>query len=298
MIEFFQLRCFVAVATELNFRRAAVRLNMSQPPLSRRIQLLEHQLGVRLLERTQRSVRLTPAGQMFLPEAQALLHRANVVTLSARRIASGDAGSATIGFVTGSSYGLLPHIVSVVQQMLPDVNLVLREMTTSEQVEALAARRIDLGIVRVPFDQRDVASQCLAREEFMVALPRGHRLAKRRSIMVKMLDGERLIMYSPSDWQPFYEMLAGVFHTAGISPKYVQSIASTHTILGLVNVGVGLAVVPQAAAYLHFRDVLLRPFSPDLGIRSEIHLVWQAKSDNPVLPPLRDLIVQSTRNDR
>src|SRR6478752_2927473 len=132
-----QLRCFVAAAEELHFGRAAQRLNMTQSPLSRQIQLLEHILDVKLLERTSRSVALTPAGRVFLIEARRIVRLAESAALSARRVAQGDAGRVAIGFTAVSGYSLLPEIVARARATLPNIELELREMVSGEQIDAL-----------------------------------------------------------------------------------------------------------------------------------------------------------------
>ena len=128
MFELSQLRCFVAVAEELHFGRAAQRLNMTQPPLSRQVQLLERILGVVLLDRTSRSVRLTPAGRSFLIEAKRILRLAESAALATRRIGKGDAGRVAIGFTAASGYSFLPNLVDLARTKLPNVDLALREL--------------------------------------------------------------------------------------------------------------------------------------------------------------------------
>jgi DNA-binding transcriptional LysR family regulator len=295
MFELSQLRCFVAVATELNFRRAAERLNMTQPPLSRQIQLLEHQLNIRLFERTKRSVRLTSAGRMFLPEAQSLLDRAHVVALAAQRVARGDAGSVAVGFVAGAIYDFLPRVVSAARMQLPDIDLFLKEMNNYELIEGLASRQIDLGLVRPPLDRRGIESECVVRESFVLAIPRDHPLAAKRRLTIAGLDKQPFIMYSPTHWRPFYELLAGMFRSAAIAPEYVQFIGSTHSIVALVNTGMGIALVPKAAAKLQFDNVLFRPINLGAGIQAELHLVWRKDNENSAFPALRDLILRSSR---
>lgn len=295
MFELNQLRYFIAVATELNFRRAAERLNMTQPPLSRQIQLLEHQLGIRLLERTKRSVRLTPAGRAFFPEAESLLQRAQVVALSARRVGLGDAGSVAIGFVAAATYNLLPRAVVAARAELPGIDLILKEMNTFEGLEALATRRIDIGIVRPVVERRELESCCVVREPFVVALPSQHALSKRRLVTLSALDGESMIMYSPSGWQPFYEMLAGSFRSAGVAPRYIQFLTSTQTILALVNAGVGVALVPASASRMHFDNVTYRRINLDPGVHAELHLVWRKENDNPALTPIRELLIRASQ---
>ena len=153
MFELAQLRCFATVATELNFRRAAERLNMTQPPLSRQIQLLEHALGVALFTRSTRSVVLTAAGRAFFIEAQHLLERAEQAAVAAKRFAQGDIGSVSISFVGSAVYEFLPKVLAEARLNQPQVKIALSEMNTAQQHEALRARRIDLGIVRAPLLQ-------------------------------------------------------------------------------------------------------------------------------------------------
>src|SRR5271165_1045008 len=150
MFDLTHARGFVAVAEELHFGRAAARLNLTQSPLSRQVQALEHALGVELLERTSRSVRLTAAGRKFLAEAYRVLDAADSAERLTRRVAAGEAGLVRLGFTAATAYVILPRIVSRIRAARPDVDLVLEEMVTAEQVEALTARRIDLGLLRPP----------------------------------------------------------------------------------------------------------------------------------------------------
>src|SRR5471030_3563579 len=142
--ELHQIRCFVAVADTLHFGKAAARMNMTQPPLSRQIQLLEHVLGVKLLDRTSRAVKLTPAGRVFLLEARRILRLTESAALATRRIASGEAGTITLGFTAASGYSFLPRLISTCTSRLPNVNVALKEMVSSEQTEAILTGRIDV----------------------------------------------------------------------------------------------------------------------------------------------------------
>ena len=179
MFELNQLRCFLAVAEELHFGRAAQRLSMSQPPLSRQIQLLERGLGVILLERTSRSVQLTRAGRSFQPQPRQILRLSESAALSAKRVARGEAGLVTLGFTSGSSYTFLPKLVTLTMAEMPDVDLVLREMNTATQMDALAAGRLDAGLVRLPIDRGSPNS--MARERLRRRSRDEDRVQQRRS---------------------------------------------------------------------------------------------------------------------
>ncbi|KQQ53572.1 LysR family transcriptional regulator [Pseudomonas sp. Leaf127] len=288
MFELAQLRCFATVATELNFRRAAERLNMTQPPLSRQIQLLEHALGVALFIRSTRSVVLTAAGRAFFIEAQHLLERAEQAAVAAKRFAEGDIGSVSISFVGSAVYEFLPKVLAEARLNQPQVKIALSEMNTAQQHEALRARRIDLGIVRAPLLQPGYQSECLVREPFVLAVPSGHPLATDAQVGVQDLAGVPFLMYSHSAYPPFNELLTGLFRSAGVAPEYVQWLGSSLTILALVNAGMGLALVPRCATNVVFRGVTFRDIDLGEGIQSELHLVWRSDNDNPACLMLID----------
>lgn len=295
MFELAQLRCFTTVATELNFRRAAERLNMTQPPLSRQIQLLEHHLGVELFTRSTRSVALTAAGRAFFIEAQNLLEQAQQAAVAAKRFAQGDIGSVTISFVGSAVYEFLPKVIAEARLKQPQVKIVLSEMNTYQQHEALRARRIDLGIVRSPLLETGYATECLVREPFVLAVPVGHPLASADSVGVEDLDGEPFLMYSHSAYPPFNELLTGKLRSARVAPQFVQWLGSSLTILALVNAGMGLALVPRCATSVVFRQVVFREIDLGEGVQSELHLVWRQDNDNPAFAMLLEGIRGAVR---
>jgi DNA-binding transcriptional LysR family regulator len=290
MFELAQLRCFTTVATELNFRRAAERLNMTQPPLSRQIQLLEHHLGVELFTRSTRSVALTAAGRAFFIEAQTLLEHAQQASLAAKRIAEGDIGSVTISFVGSAVYEFLPKVIAEARLNQPHVKISLTEMNTYSQHEALRARRIDLGIVRAPLLQAGYETECLVREPFVLAVPGSHPLASAGTVSVQDLDAQPFLMYSHSAYPPFNELLTGTLRSAQVAPEYVQWLGSSLTILALVNAGMGLALVPRCATNVVFKNVVFRDIDLGEGVQSELHLVWRSENDNPACMMLLEAI--------
>lgn len=293
MFELSQLRFFLAVATELNFSRAAKRLNMTQPPLSRQIQLLEHQLGVELFDRSTRSVVLTAAGRRFFIEAQDLLQRAHVATLNAQKMSQGNIGSVNISFVASAVYEFLPRVVAEGKERYPHIDISLKEMTTGEQFEALRLRQSDIGLVRAPSAVTGVSSEILVREPFVLAVPRHHELATLADITLAHLDKQPFIMYALSTWQPFYELLTGMFRSNHIQPDYVQYIGSTLTILSLVNAGMGMALVPESAARILFDDIVYRHITLPPGVESLLYLAWRDDNDNPAFKVMLESIKES-----
>jgi DNA-binding transcriptional LysR family regulator len=284
MFDLAQLRCFVAVAEELHFGRAAVRLNMTQPPLSRQIQVLEHILDAALFERTSRSVRLTPAGRSFLPEAKRLLKLAESAALVAKRIASGKAGSIKIGFTANSAHSFLPALITECRTQLPEVDLFLKEMVSSDQIEALESGQIDVGLLRPPIARAELDSFRVVCEPLLAALPKGHALARQGALTIKDLDGEPFVMYAPFESRYFYDLLVTQFAKAKILPRYVQHLGQIHSMLALVRAGLGLALVPESASSLRFKDVLLRPIKLQPVKPVELHLAWRCDHDIPLLP--------------
>jgi len=291
MFDLKQLRCFVAVGEELHFGRAAKRLHMTQPPLSRQIQLLEHDLGMQLLFRTRRSVTLTPAGTVFLQEAKRLLLHAEAAASTAQRVARGESGLLTVGFTAGASHAFLPRLLTRTNKSLDGVNLVLHEMVSEDQTEALKNGHIDVGLLRSPLDRNLYEAVCVARESLLLAVPREHRLAAGKMPTLRDLEGEPFIMYCPQQGSYFYALVEGLFRTASIPTKYVQQLSQIHSILVLVNAGHGIALVPESAHVLHFSETVLRRIKLP-PVSAEIFLAWKRDNANPAIPRFRELVLK------
>ncbi|KHL26523.1 LysR family transcriptional regulator [Croceibacterium mercuriale] len=289
MFELSQLRCFVAAAEELHFGRAAQRLNMTQSPLSRQIQLLERILNVTLLERTSRTVSLTPSGQVFLIEARRIVRLAESAALSARRVARGDAGRVSIGFTAVSGYHLVPKIVAQARASLPNVELDLREMVSGDQVDALLIGLIDVGFVRPPVDRQEFETTCVLNEPLVAALPAGDARLGQATLAPADFDGRPLIMYSRQGAGYFHNMLLQLFDGAGVMPDYVQHVTQIHSMLGLVHAGLAAAIVPESAAGLHMLDVQFRRLATTPEKPVELHMAWRRDNANPALEPMRRL---------
>lgn len=295
MFQLSQLRCFVAVATELHFGRAAALLHMTQPPLSRQIQLLEHELGVQLLERSGAGVSLTPAGDTFLREAQDILRRSQAAVLAARRAMRSDSGSVTLGYIAAACYWLLPRVLASLRDELPDIQVVLREMQTVDQLEALASDRLDIGIVR-PFAPRTFAdSTRLQREPLCLAVHTSHPLAAEARVNLHQLQGQAFIEYCPSETRYIYELIAGRLRADCVAPETVLTMSHTHAILSMVNSNWGVALVPQSAASLGFCDVAYRPLNED-ALHAELWMTWRREAASPVVQKVLDALQHANFN--
>ncbi|MBO2446069.1 LysR family transcriptional regulator [Actinomadura barringtoniae] len=282
MFSFEQLRGFVAVAEELHFGRAAERLNMTQPPLSRQIQKLERSIGVQLFERDNRRVELTAAGAAFLAEARRLLALADNAPDMARRISAGSAGTVRVGFTAASTFATLPAILRRIDERLPDVDVDLYEMVTQEQTEALLAHELDLGLARPPFDGEVFDSRAISRERIMVAAPSGHRLTGLgRLVEPADLASEPLIMHTPGKARYFYDLVVSLVPI--MHQNVVHSVSQVLTMVWLVSAGRGIAFVPEAATRLGIDGVEYLPLPDWVGTPVELHLLWLKEQRNPAL---------------
>jgi DNA-binding transcriptional LysR family regulator len=292
MFELSQLRCFVVLADELHFGRAAVRLHMTQPPLSRQIQILERILGVELFNRTSRRVSLTPAGETFLHQARRIVRLSESAALAARRVWRGEAGRVSIGFTAVSGYDLVPRVVKRAADQLSGLELQLNELVSSDQYEALHTGMIDLALVRPPVDRILFDSEQLLAERLVVALPEGDPRLDRATLEPADFDGQTLVMYSQRGAGYFHQLLLGLFERAGAAPLYVQYVTQIHSALGLVGAGLAPAIVPESAMLLHPRGVAFVPLACEPEAPVELYLAWLRKSDNAALPSFLDLCRQ------
>lgn len=295
MFELNQLRCFVAVATEMNFRRAAQRLHMTQPPLSRQIQLLERVLGADLFDRTGRNVRLTTVGRMFLPEAQDLLTRADQAMLSVLRASNGEEGQIRFGFIPAGALALMPQLLRYLSERIPKAHLILNEMLTIEQTDALASCRIDLGVLGQSRGDQRITMQPIVRAPFVLAMHQNYQLRHNRVRELKDLDDENFLMYSPASGWDRHGMLDSLFKSFGIRPNHVQYAGQTHTILSMVNAGLGVAMVPAFAQAMGYRDLVFQPLDIPPGIHAELCLGWRNDLDEPLVINIRDAILDRFR---
>lgn len=240
------LRHFVEVAETLNFRRAAERLHMAQPPLSVSIQNLEAELGAKLFERASSGVTITPGGLAMLAEAKRVLFHAAQIKAMVQSAASGTGGRLQIGFVGSAIYGLLQKLVSPFRAQHPGVELVLREATSIKILQMIEGGELDIGLVRTPLIQSTKASLLtLEDDEFVVALPSSSPLAGKPDLGLFDLKEEPFIMYSATEASGFRSAAMLACQQAGFYPKITQEAAQIQTLLALAEIGLGVALVPS-----------------------------------------------------
>lgn len=283
-MELRHLRYFVAVAEELHVGRAAKRLGIAQPPLSRQIRDLERDVGTPLFERVPRGVELTAAGSAFLPEARMTLAQAERAQRTAQRAARGETGRLRVGFVEAATHsGILPDVLSFFRAHLPAIGLSLFELDPLRQADALQEGRIDLGIVHDPpvdTDQRWHA-EVIFREPVVVALPKTHRLARRSQLTLGTLAAESFVIFARSAGPSLYDDIIARCRAAGFSPRVVQESTGWHTLTSLVGAGVGLGFVPKSLASFPQQGVLYRPVR-NLSVELALWAVWHSGRRSPV----------------
>lgn len=278
-----QLRYFVAIAEELHFGRAAERLHMSQPPLSQQIRQLERQLGVQLFERTQRSVKITAAGDVLLVQARAILGKLDTAVELVHSAARGEAGLLRLGYTAASAYSLVPAVMRAYKQRYPAVEVTLHELLSSEQLVELSKRCLDVGLVR-PFAARpDLVAEKLVEEQLVLALPVHHPLAENQTVDIHQLEGVALIGFTATAARYFHDMIETLLLNAGVTPLIVQRATQPHAVISLVSAGLGVAVIPEASARVHMEGVVYRTLYADNAPKPEIHLCWQTGNVRPLL---------------
>jgi DNA-binding transcriptional LysR family regulator len=282
-----QLRGFVAVAEEGNFGRAAARLRITQPPLSRQVQKLERALEVALLVRTPRAVLLTPAGEAFLPEARRMLSLADAAPITARNAARGTTGALRIGFTAISALTVLGTWIRTIGEHLPAVELTLTEMVTRDQVDALLAGDLHVGLARGVPASEVLAVRRVHVESLILACPLGHPLADLgRPPALTEIGRHDVVTYAPVAARYLQELVISVFRGAGVEPRYVQHVGQVHSLLALVDAGVGVGLVPRSAARLRLPNLAFTEIAdvrPDIV---ETHCVWRTQHTNPALDAL------------
>ncbi len=298
MLDFGHVRSFIAVATELSFSRAARRLNITQPPLSRQIKLLEQELDVVLFERTSRRVVLTPAGLSFFAEAQKLIEQSQAAVTATRRAARGSAGSVKIAFVGAATYSFLPAFIAAARTAAPQVELELIQMETSEQVQAINGGEVDLGLSRPLSGPHHLENLCVDREAMMLAIPRWHPLASVRRPPLDALNGEPFITFSHQA-RYLHDKLTGLMARHLVKPRIIQSMTHSQAILSLVSAGIGLAIVPGGTRDACFDNVVFRPIDLQNECIAELHAIWSPENKSLLLAEIRDLAtrVASRRDD-
>ena len=295
-MELRQIKYFVTVAEELNFRRAAERLYMEQPPLSRQIRHLEKELGVELFHRTKRGVSLTEAGQAFLDEARLTLTQAELAVQAAKLASRSKQTTLKIGFSICTFNRLLPEIIQAFRQDFPDVEVNLQEMTTVAQVKALQASEIDVGFLHLPIHADDLHTEVVIVDQFVAVLPENHPLAKLPQLSLRSLAEEPFVLFSRQAKPDFYEQLIKTCQQVGFTPRIVQEATPPEVAISFVAAGVGVSLVTAIHQEKQNSGVVFRTVSEAIAgggalpiAPLEIAIAWQQNNKSSVVRSFVDL---------
>ena len=280
-MNFQRLRYFVAVAEELHFGRAADRLNMSQPPLSQQIRLLERELDTALFDRSTRRVALTDAGTFLYPEALRLVTAADGVDRLMDQHRHGQAGTLRVGFVDSAAYEVMPRVLSEYRRRWPRVGYELHSMSSDEQAQALRVGQIDLGIGRAAADSRNVEATLVMHEPMLVAAGAAHRLAGATTARLRDLADEPIIGFDRGVSPSLHAVLASMLATEGVAYDPIIEATEYATILGFVAAGEGAAIVPSSVQTFRPPGLHYVPFSDRAAV---VPLLLLTRSGEP--PPL------------
>jgi DNA-binding transcriptional LysR family regulator len=273
------LRQFLVLAEELHFGRAAERLCISQPPLSKHIQQMESRLGVKLFERNQRNVRLTPSGIVLVEEARRLLAQAELAVQTVQRAQNADVGRVRIGFVAAAIFMDIERMFAQVERKLPGIDSVWQEMSTSDQVDALLRDRIDLGFAQAPQGLRNMASKVVARVPLAIALPMAHPLAALRSVPLAVLVEEPFVMLPRESAPGYHDLVTATCMQVGFSPNIRHYANHLLSVISLVAMGRGVSLVPQMMNRATLPGVALKPIK-GIKAQAEYSVIWNP--DNPL----------------
>ncbi|HEY3563052.1 MAG TPA: LysR family transcriptional regulator [Kribbella sp.] len=305
-MELRQLRSFVVVAEELNVGRAATRLHLTQPSLSRQIAALERDLGVELFARVKRRFVLTAAGTTFLADAQDLLRRSDEAVRTAQRTQRGELGMLRLRFVQSATFEALPRLLGAFRRAYPEVVLDLDSWTTLRQTDALRDGLIDVGLLRptapapvtgaggkqsttVVRLAPGLSSRVVAEDSLVVALPARHRLARRKRLRLEELADEPFVFYSRPSGPAVYDTIVGFCRAAGFTPRIEQDAAGVQTIVSLVASGLGISLLIGPTPPSNPDAVVYRELSDDLPTW-QLSAAWSPDNHSPVLSRFLDLL--------
>src|SRR5881628_1490990 len=282
-MELRHLRYFVAVAENLNFTKAAERLHLAQPSLTRQIHNLEEEIGVRLLSRSKSRVALTEEGRSFLVDARRILALATESVLAVQRLSRGETGQLNIAYLSNFDFELLPETLGTFRQTFPHVALNLFDMTPAEQFRALEARKIDLGFVglRPPATTRDLRWESIVRHRTLVVLPAKHRLARKRRVGLGELKTMFFVGMSEKTHPGFRDWLHDTCQSAGFTPRILQDAELEPALMTFVAEGLGVSLAREHIKKLPHPGVVLRPLAPP--VKTDYCIAWNRDNDSRAL---------------
>ncbi|WP_413190471.1 LysR family transcriptional regulator [Psychrobacter sp. AT9] len=291
-MELRHLRYFVAVAEEKSFNKAAARLYISQPPLSRQIKQLEEEIGVTLIDRENRPLKLTEAGEFFYDHAIQILKKSDDLRTMTIRKGNFD-NSLSIGFVSSILYGILPRVIARFREVHPNIEIKLYELNSWQQTQALTEGKIDVGFGRLLFEDASIRRMVLREEDLVVAVPIEHPLSKEKCKSLSLIDltNENLLLYPTAPRPSFIDYVLDLFETRNLKANYFIEVRELHIALGLVAAGEGLTIVPKTLEHLRGQEITYIPFEEGI-LTSPIVMSVRHFDKSELLETLLDVTYQ------
>jgi DNA-binding transcriptional LysR family regulator len=291
-MELRHLRYFVAVAEEMNFRRAAERLHIAIPPLSVQIRNLEREIGVDLFSRAGRSIQITDAGRAFLKHSRDTLTHANRSVAVARRAAGGEIGNLAIGYNTPAEFRIFPKIVPAFHKKYPDIHLNFRQLENSQIIEALRRDELDLGFLCLPIPTGEFESQELTKEPLVAVVPADHPFASRQSVSIKDLTTQPLILFPRILDPESYTQIEQLFMRAGASMNPVYELENSLSMMNFVAMGIGCSILPDYARRIRVEGIVYKPLRPRNIIKT-LALIRKRKRRGALVDMFYDFTAQN-----
>lgn len=282
-MNFRQIKYFVAVAQELNFGRAALALNISQPPLTRQIQQLEEEIGAPLFERTAKGVTLTQAGELLLQESLNIQSLVEQAVERTQRAGQGKLGRIDVGIFGSGILDTIPKLLLRFRTAYPDVNIVLHTLNKTEQIEALRQHRITIGFNRMLEPVADLRIELVQTEPLLVAMPEGHAMAAQQAIALAALKDHPMVLFPTGVKPNFSDRVMELCRQEGFLPNVSQEAGDSVTGVALVASGFGLALVPASATSLHLPGVVYRPLQNAPHAVVDLSCIYRQDDVSPIL---------------
>lgn len=291
-MEFYQIKYFIVLAEELHFKKAADRLYIVQPALSRQIAALEKELGFKLFERDKRNVHLTPAGISFWREVSGVFDMLEKAKRNALYLHQNTNNVLEIGYVGSALNGVLPAFIEELQKKISNIKTHLIEMTTAQQMVALKEGKLDIGFSRNPEEHKLLQYKVIQKETFSLVFPSSHKLSKKKTLDLGQIKDQPFILPSRSDGDEYYHLIMELFKEAGFEPSVIHESVHGHTILKLIENGLGISILPTSFNTMKNTKVTfieLKNYKP----RAELFAVWNKENRNPALNRAIDLITKN-----
>lgn len=288
-----RLKYFVAVAQEKSIGRAAIRLHISQPPLTRQIMQLEEEVGAQLFIRKTKGVELTQAGELLLQEALNILSLVAQTTERIHSAGQGKIGRIDVG-IFGSGIHAVPSLLLNFRNAYPGINIVIHTLTRGEQIEALRQRRLTIGFHRMLDPMTDIKSELVKTEPLLVAVNKQDPLASKKTIWLREMADRPLVLY-PTSARNYIDFLTNLCRSAGFTPRVSQEVNDLVTAIALVASGFGLCIVPEAATSLQLPDVVYLPVNDEQAI-VDLSCMYRRDDESPILKAFLD-VIKNRRQD-